>query len=69
MQVFHPYLCVVLTVLTVWILGCLNPTVFQTKKNGKSTGYPSYLWAGFWGLVVGVLAVYFMSAKGRNTTF
>lgn len=54
------YLPVVLTALTVLILGCANFKPFQTKdENKKSSGQPSYLWLSVLSLLVGLLSVWF----------
>ena len=57
------YLPVVVTALTVLVLGCWNPKALQAKQGGRPTGQPSYLWLALLAFVVGVLCVLIYKSK------
>jgi len=53
------YVCVFVAMLTVFVLGFLNPKALQTRdSNGHHTGNPSYVWLSLWGLIAGVVVCY-----------
>jgi hypothetical protein len=57
------YLPVVLSALTVLLLGCINFPGLQAKADGKKTGQPNYLWLALISFLVGALAVWFFNRK------
>ena len=59
MHQYEHYLPVVLSALTVLILGCWNPKSLQIRDaKGAPSGYPSYLWLSLVAFIVGLLAVW-----------
>lgn len=62
------FLPVIITALTVLILGCWNPKGLQVKdKSGNPTGYPNYLWlAGLSALVGAVASLMYAGAQGKR---
>jgi hypothetical protein len=57
------YLAVILSALTVLVLGCWNPTPLQTVQHGKPTGQPNYMWLALLSLLVGLLTCYLVAMK------
>lgn len=49
---------VLVSALTVLILGCWNPEHLQVRKHGKANGCPNYLWLALISLLAGLLAAY-----------
>ena len=60
------YLCIILAILTVLVLGCWNPRSLQVKQDGVATGQPNYVWLAFWGLVVGVVVCFLYDQQRRG---
>lgn len=58
------YLPVILSALTVVVLGCMNPQIFQKRTaDGQPDGSPNYVWLSVVSLVVGLLACYVTRGK------
>jgi H+/Cl- antiporter ClcA len=60
------FIPVLISGLTVLVLGCLNPKFMQAKISGRHAGYPNYLWLAVAALVAGLLAVYLMYGSLKN---
>jgi hypothetical protein len=41
--------------LTVLIVGAINPQIFQQKRDGRYSGFPSYFWLALISLVAALL--------------
>jgi H+/Cl- antiporter ClcA len=68
----YQYCGVVITALTVVLLGCWNPVGLQQKDAaGKANGCPNYLWVALIALLVGIVVCYFMRMmkEGKTTMF
>jgi len=60
MNQYDRYLPVILTALTVLVLGCWNlPALQVMNSQGKPNGCPSYLWLSLIAVLVGLLTVWF----------
>jgi H+/Cl- antiporter ClcA len=57
---YDHYLPIVIAALTILLLGCLNPRVFQSTRDGVPTGHPSYMWLALMALLAGLLSCYLM---------
>lgn len=55
---YEHYLPVILSALTVVLLGCWNPKSLRAKPDEVSKGVPSYKWLALFALLVGMLTVW-----------
>lgn len=55
MNSFERYGPIIAGSLSVLIVGALNPQIFQQKKGGRYTGFPSYFWLALISLAVALL--------------
>lgn len=65
------YFPIVISALTVLILGAWNPRGLQTVQNGQPNGNPNYMWLALISLLVGLLAAYLTHSsnyRGRKST-
>jgi hypothetical protein len=63
---YDHYLSIVLSALTVLILGCWNPVMLQVTRNGVPTGYPNYMWLALFALLVGLISCYLISMNKKG---
>ncbi len=53
----YPYLAVLVTALTVLVLGCINPKGLQARKAGNRLGHPAFRLLALAAATVGILCV------------
>ncbi len=53
----YPYLAVLVTALTVLVLGCVNPKGLQARKGGRRLGHPDFRLVALVAATVGILCV------------
>ena len=66
MHSYDLYVPVILSALTILVLGCINFKSLQIKRNGVATGYPNYMYLALISLIVGSLSVYMQSNKFKK---
>ena len=65
---YDQYLPVVISALTVLILGCWNPRALQQVQNGEPNGCPNYMWLALFSLLAGLLSCYLLKGgKGSRS--
>jgi hypothetical protein len=63
---YDQYLPVLISALTILLIKCWNPEVLQSQKDGRPTGYPSYMMVALVSLLAGLLAAYLMQGSGKK---
>ncbi|HMP31579.1 MAG TPA: hypothetical protein PKD85_18395 [Saprospiraceae bacterium] len=61
---YDHYLPILISALTVLIIGCWNPEALQSRKNGMPSGHPSYMMLALFALLAGLLSCYLMHGPG-----
>jgi len=62
---YDSYIPLVVSALTILILGCWNPRQLQTTLAGQPTGCPNYMWLALFSLLAGLLSAYLLkNGKG-----
>jgi len=62
MKKYENYLAIVISALTVLILGWWNPTLLQSRTSLNSpSGYPNYLWLSLAVLIVGAFIIWWLN--------
>jgi hypothetical protein len=57
---YDHYLPLILSALSILILGCWNPKPLQAVHHGQPSGHPSYMWLALISLLVGLASCYLM---------
>lgn len=64
---YDKYLPILISALTILILGCWNPEALQAQKDGVLSGHPSYMMLSLFALLAGLLSAYLMDGgKGKS---